>query len=216
MTRTTRTTALATAAAVLALAGCASNATTVQPGQSATQAPGTALPNPLQPTAATPSGAPTAAPYPTGSSGSPRATLPDPTQVNGQNADAVAEAALTVMYSMDTRIDTTPRNAVLRAVPYLTKAYATELAGSQVYAAPGAAWNDWAAHGAYTTATITPAPDSGAPTDTATTAYRSYTVTTTAHGTDSYMDTDQVGTAFVELTRSGWSSPWRVALVQIR
>lgn len=200
--------AVAAAAAVLALTSCASS-TTARSSDAASTAPAPAG-------SPTPTSLPTVAPYPTGASGSPRAPLPNPSKVNGSSPDAVAEAALTVMFSEDTRIDTSPRDATVRAAPYLTPVYAADLADHQAAAAPGAQWNTWAAHNAYTTASVTPAPDSGAPADTTTSAFRTYTVTATAHGTDGYTDVEAVGTAFVELVRNGAADPWRVSDVEIR
>ncbi|MFJ2193080.1 hypothetical protein ACIOJE_34925 [Kitasatospora sp. NPDC087861] len=203
--RRPRLTLAATAAAVaLTLCGCASSATT---GSTPT---GAAPPPP-----ATPSPLFSPTPYPTGTAGTLRAPLPDPATVNGQDAGAVGRAAVTVMFQIDTAVDVSPRDATVRAAPYLTTAYAAELASHQAMAAPGAQWGNWTAHDAYTIASVTLTSQAGAPADTTTEADRTYTVTTTAHGRDGYTDTTPVGTAFVVLARNG-ADPWRVSTIQIR
>ncbi|MFF1792823.1 hypothetical protein ACFVXQ_01030, partial [Kitasatospora sp. NPDC058263] len=103
---------------------------------------------------------------------------------------------------MDTAVDASPRDATVRAAPFLTAAYAAELTSHRAVAAPGAQWNAWSTHNAYTTASVTPIHQAGAPADTDTEAYRTYTVTTTAHGLDGYTDTAPVGAAYVTLARN--------------
>lgn len=153
-------------------------------------------------------------PYPTGSPGVPRGPLP--ANVDEADPDAVAQAALHVMYAMDTTIDTTPYDATVRAAPYLTPEYAAELKAHQPAMAPGAQWDTWTSHHAYTTAMVTPAEDPGRPPDTRTMAYRQYTVTTVAHGDGGYTDTSGPGaTAFVELIRVD-GGPWRVTNLLVR
>ncbi|WP_327072044.1 hypothetical protein [Kitasatospora sp. NBC_01302] len=197
-------------ALLLALAGC---------GMPMTPGSNTAPASAAGPQAAPPTGTTPSLPhptYPTGSPGTPRGLLPDPAHVNGQDPDAVAQAALTLMYAMDTTFDTTPHDATVRAAPFLTAVYADTLKSHQPASAPGAQWQTWTAHHAYTTATVTPAQDPGRPADTDTTAYRQYTITTTAHGDDGYTDpTGPAGTAYVVLTRAS-SGPWQVSTVQIR
>ncbi|MBV9026448.1 MAG: hypothetical protein JO362_22245 [Streptomycetaceae bacterium] len=217
MSNTTTRTGQAAAAAVmiLALAACGTMPTNPPDAKAPTKptVPADSA-NAPAPTSTTPSLTPPT--YPTGKAGIPRGPLPNPARVNGQDPDAVVVAALTVMYAMDTAIDTTPHDATVRAAPYLTPAYADQLKDHQPAMAPGAQWQTWTAHHAYTTATITPAEDPGRPSDTPTTAYRQYTITTTAHGDDGYTDpAGPTGTAFVELTRTD-GGPWRVATVQVR
>jgi hypothetical protein len=211
--RATRAAAQAAAAAAVlfALAACGTTPTDNAP-PATPDSPSASVPSP---TASAEPDEPAEA-YPSSSSSrAPRAPKPKPGKVDGQDPDAVATAALAVMYASDTQTDTTPHDATVRAAPYLTPTYAAELEDAQPHAAPGAQWQNWTDHHAYTTATITPAQDSGRPADTATTAYRQYTVAATAHGDNGYRDTEQVGTAFVQLTRTG-GKPWRVGTLQIQ
>ncbi|WP_335983171.1 hypothetical protein [Streptomyces sp. CA2R106] len=152
--------------------------------------------------------------YPTGTPGTPRGS--SPAHFDQHDADGVARATLAVMYASDTRIDTGPHDAIVRATRYMTTKYSAELKGAPPHAAPGARWQQWTDHHAYTTATVTAADDAGRPADTPTAAYRQYTVSAVAHGDDGYTNTQQVGTAFVELTRATAGDVWRVAAVQIR
>jgi hypothetical protein len=203
--------AAAVAALSLALAACGTSPPSPEdpanPGSSPAAVSST--PPATTPTPSTPAEA-----YPTGTPGTPRGS--SPAHVDQHDPDAVARAALTVMYASDTRIDTSPHDAIVRAARYMTTKYAAELKAAQPHAAPGAQWQQWTDHHAYTTATITEANDAGRPADTPTTAYRQYTVSAVAHGDAGYTDTQQVGTAFVELTRAAAADPWRVATVQIR
>lgn len=210
--RATRAAAQTAAAAAMlfALAACGTTPTDqaaepATPDSLSAAAPSSASTEPSEPAEA----------YPSGSTGNPRASIPDSDTVNGQDPDAVAKAALSVMYASDTRIDTTPHDATVRATPYLTPTYAAVLKEAQPHAAPGAQWQNWTDHHAYTTADVTSAEDAGRPADTATDAYRQYTVAATAHGDDGYRDTEQVGTAFVQLTRTN-GKPWKVSTLQIR
>lgn len=217
MTPKARAGRAAAAAAVLGavLAACGTTPTDptarpAPPDTSTTTAAAAPAPSTADPSAIT-----AAQPYPTGSTGTPRGTLPVPSHVNGQDPSAIATAALSVMYAMDTRMDTSPHDATVRATRYLTPKYGAELRAEQPRSAPGAQWQDWADHHAYTTATISPADDAGRPSDSPTIAYRQYTVTVTARGDTGYSDVEQVGTAFIELTRTG-SNPWRISTIQIR
>ncbi|WP_067067585.1 hypothetical protein [Carbonactinospora thermoautotrophica] len=140
--------------------------------------------------------------------------LPDPQKVDGADPDAVSRAAVTVMWTMDTTIDTSQYQAELRAAPYLTADYAARLRQYPPVAAPGAQWNQWAAHRAYTTVRLTPGYDDR-PLDTATTAHRQWSVTATPIGRDGWRGQPVTATVFVTLTRTGPGQPWRVAAVTV-
>jgi hypothetical protein len=204
---------------LLTLAACGS----ISPPASDDSANAAASPPATSPPATTPpvTSSPTAAavtPSVPARSESPRAAGTPrggaPAAVDERNPGAVAQAALATMYTSDTRIDTGPRNAIVRATRYMTPAYAAELTTASPPPA-GAQWQQWVDHQAYTTATVSEANDAGRPADTATTAYRQYAVSVTAHGPSAYTDTAPVGTAFVELTRAG-ENPWRVSAIQLR
>lgn len=203
--------AAAAAALLLALAACGTSPPNPDDPADAASSPA-AVSSTTAVTTTTPSSPAPA--YPSGTPGTPRGN--SPAAVNERNPDAVARAALTAMYASDTRIDTSPHDAIVRAARYMTTKYAAELKAAQPHAAPGAQWQEWTDHHSYTIATITESNDAGRPADTPTTAYRQYTVSATAHGDAGYTDTEQVGTAFVELTRDAAGDPWRVATVQIR
>lgn len=203
--------AAAVAALLLALAACGTSPPS--PDDPADTGSSTAAVSSTPPATATTPSSPAPA-YPTGTPGTPRGS--SPAAVDQHDPDAIARAALAVMYASDTRIDTSPHDAIVRAARYMTTKYAAELKAAQPHAAPGAQWQAWTDHHAYTTATITEAADAGRPADTPTTAYRQYTVSAAAHGDAGYADTEQVGTAFMELTRAAAGDPWRVATVQIR
>lgn len=197
-------------ALLLTLAACGTmpsdpTADPAPPGTTATTA---------MPSAGAPAG-PSPQPYPTGSAGTPRGPLTDPKQVDGQDPDAVTRAALTVMYTIDTTIDTTPHDATIRATPYLSDAYAAALRNHQAMTAPGAQWQTWTEHHAYTTVALQPAEDPGRPSDTATTAYRHYQITTTAHGDDGWTAPGTTAVAFVQLSRATAGAPWRIATLRI-
>jgi len=147
---------------------------------------------------------------PTGRAGTPRPGLP--TGVDGNSADAVTKAALTTMWTIDTTIDTTQYDATARAFPYLTTEYAAKLKDGRPRSAPGAQWQTWTDHTAWTTVTLSPTEDAGRPADTPTTAYRQYTVTATPHGTDGWTGDPIETTAFVTLTRN--NGPWKISSVQ--
>lgn len=212
---TTRTTATMTviAAAVLLAAGCSGNNATEQPTTgitptgSQTTAPGTPgesttpiTPQPIPP------GNPTKA---------PAGGLPRPSQVNGLNASAVAATVAAVTYRHDTAIDNSPSDAQRRAKPWLTATLAAQLDGGPV-AAPGAEWNTWVQHRAYTTSTAVDATEDGAPEDTATRADRTIAVTVQPVGRDRWRGAPQQYALFITLTRSSAKAPWQVSQLQVQ
>lgn len=154
-------------------------------------------------------------PLPTGRGGTPPVPLPQVGQVAGADATAVARAAVTVMWTYDTTIDTSPYGASVRAAPFLVPSYAAQIKAAPPVAAPGADWNLWSAHRAYTVVSLTAESDSGAPPDTDTTAYRQLGVTITPTGRDGWRGQPQTQTVFVVLNRSGSSAAWRVGTVSV-
>lgn len=210
-TRTASTAARAAAAVLLTAALASCGTMTPDAGPPADSKPATAAAPATSTTTAT-SDPSEAAPLPTGSGGTPRPGLPK--NVDTSSADAVGRAALTVMWTMDTTIDTSQYDATMRAAPYLTTKYAAQLKAAPPRSAPGAEWTTWTQHKAWTTVALESADEAGRPSDTPTDAYRTWTVTTTPHGTDRWTGDPTVTTAFVSLTRSGGA--WKVSAVQVQ
>ncbi|GAA1377110.1 hypothetical protein ACFPK5_00275 [Streptomyces beijiangensis] len=182
--------------------------------------------DPAQPHAPTPSGtgpypnppAPSAAAtLPAGKQGVPHGGIPRPSSVNGSDATAVSRAALTVMTTYDTTLDTTLADASRRTAEagWCTPTYTATLLSAQVHAAPGAQWSDWTAHRAYTTVQAQHTEQDGRPADTATTAYRQWTLTLTPTGRDGWTGPAEILVVFAELQRSS-SSPWQLNAVTIQ
>ncbi|WP_433860375.1 hypothetical protein [Streptomyces kronopolitis] len=210
-----RTAAAVTAAALAAvLTACGTTPTT--PG--ADDAPPKAATSPSSEAPADPSQDPTdeASALPTGATGAPRGDLPDPKKVNGRDPDAVSKAALTAMWTVDTRFDVSQHDASLRAIPYATPKYAKGIRSTPPRSAPGAEWARWADHHAYTKVTVSAADDAGAPPDTATDAYRTWTLTSTPHGDAGWTGDPTTITAFVYLTRTSKAAEWKVDAVQLQ
>ncbi|MFG1913068.1 hypothetical protein [Kribbella sp. NPDC048928] len=201
---------------VLAATGCSNDGTAnQQPSEPAASPPaatvtGTPGPPSVPATPVTPDPIPTGNPTKT-----PAGGLPRPAQVNSLNASAVAATVAAVTYRYDTAIDNSPSDAQRRATPWLTPAYAAQLTGGPA-AAPGAEWNTWAQHRAYTTSTAVDATEDGAPPDTTTRADRSIAVTVTPIGRDRWHGTPQQYVLFITLTRDGAAAPWRVSQLQVQ
>ncbi|WP_218058264.1 hypothetical protein [Streptomyces sp. Wb2n-11] len=142
----------------------------------------------------------------------PKDGIPSPDDVDQKDAGAVSRAALQAMLTFDTTVDTGRTEASVRAADagWCTPAYAAKLRSATSRSGPGAAWNSWATHRAYTTVELTPADEAGRPADTATTAYRQWAATITPRGRDRWTGEPEMLTAFVELTRSQAGAPWRV------
>ncbi len=211
MNRTRRSTALCGVLSAVLLAASCGLAPHDDP-----KGPGPATPSPVSSQPAAPvSEPPEPAPLPAGASGTPRPGIPDPQRVDGQDATAVGRAALTVMWTFDTALDVSQHDASLRALPYLTPEYGEEVRNTPRRAAPGADWNLWSSHHAYTTAELTPADDAGRPADTAAQSVHTFVITATPHGDNGWTGPAVTATAFVQLTRAG-SQPWKVAAVQVQ
>lgn len=202
-TRTTGRIAVVTMLLGAALAGC---------GDSAPDAVVPSSPSTTFPTAAATDGEHAdPSPLPAGIVGTPRPGLPK--NVDANSADAVSQAALTVMWTMDTAIDVSQHDAILRALPYLTPEYAAEIVATPPRSGPGAEWQSWADHKAWTTVTLESAAEFGRPTDNATTAYRQWSVTATPQGFGGWTGEPVVLAAFVVLTRASAGASWKVSVV---
>jgi hypothetical protein len=204
---------VAAAAAVLLAAGCSGNNAAQQPttGVSPTGLQGTASGTPgASTTPVTPQ------PIPPGNpTKEPAGGLPKPSQVNGLSATAVAVTVAAVTYRYDTAIDNSPSDAQRRAKPWLSAALAAQLEGGPV-AAPGAEWNTWVQHRAYTTSTALDATEDGAPADTTTRADRTIAVTVQPIGRDRWRGTPQQYALFITLNRPGAKSSWQVSQLQVQ
>jgi hypothetical protein len=157
---------------------------------------------------------PPAQPIPRGS-GTPTLALPSPDPTVQSDPTTVSQAALTVLFSYDTTTDTTPRDAALRTIPWMTDKYAAAQLEHVVVAPPGADWNTWAEHRAYTTPTLVQSNES-APTDSQVLAYRQWVVSYTPTGRDGWRGTESVVVVFVSLTRGSPAEPWRIADLGVR
>lgn len=153
-------------------------------------------------------------PVPTGRKGTPKAGAINPHQVSGRDATAVAIAAVTTMYRQDTALDNSPADAARRATPWMTPSYAKAVSQPRP-GGGGAQWLRWNRHRAYTTATVRPAGDYGAPTGTPTRTYRQLAVTVTPRGRDGWHGQQTHLAAFVSLSRPDRHSPWRISGVRI-
>lgn len=209
MNTKTTTAAAVLALAMLAAAGCTSQAaapkTTASPSQSSTSS-----------AAATPnaSAAFSAQPLPTTSPGPYPVALPSPATVDRQDPTATAQAAAVIMWSTDMATDASQYQAELRSAWLLAPAYLASIKAHPPVAAPGAWWNECAAHHAYTTVTATPERQDQ-PSDTAISAVRQFGLTITPHGTAGWTGPVQTDTVFIQLTRTEQGAPWAVSAVEL-
>jgi hypothetical protein len=190
---------LASAAVVVALAGCS------LPG------PGSVGPDDERPSSA-PSFVPKA-PVPGGKSLDSRAKVPSPPAVDARDATAVAKAWATTAYSYDTAYDAGPHDAVLRATRYVTGKLADAEREYRPAAGSGDRWNTWAQHRAWTRVKTSLETDGDAPTDTTTTAWRQLAVDGSAQGRDGWSGPGTQLQAFIKLVRDGKGMSWRIAEV---
>jgi hypothetical protein len=211
--------AAATAAAVtVVLTGCSTNN---EPGSHR----GPTWTPPSAPTApsgedpyATPETPRPADPLPAGSSGTPRGAQPTLDAVKRVDATAVSGAALRVMWSYDTRHDTTAHDASVRLADtgLCTKTYAETLREHAPRADGGTRWSRWTTHHAYTSVELKRTEEAGRPKDTATTAYRQWTGTLTPHGQHGWRGEPVTSVAFVELSRGAAGGPWLISAITLR
>ncbi|MEW2353739.1 hypothetical protein [Spirillospora sp. NPDC029432] len=167
---------------------------------------------------ASPSGGPTSTAAP-GTAASPPGASPgaapaggavDPARVDHRDATAVSRAAVLTMWSVDSATDGAQRDAYRRARPFLTPEYYTAIAGET----SGKLSNEWLRHRAYAKVRVAPQQvDSGAGTDTSTSARRQWGITVIPTGRDGWRGGKVRAVAFVNLTRPDASAPWRVSAV---
>lgn len=204
----TRAIAAAAAAAVVLLAvGCGGEGQHSEPPPTTSQSVGTpgASTTPVTPQPIPP-GNPTK---------TPAGGLPRPSQVNSLDASTVAATVAAVTYRYDTVIDHSPSDAQRRTKPWLTPEFARLLGLGQV-AAPGAEWNTWIQHRAYTTSIAVDATEDGAPPDTTTRADRTIAVTMHPIGRDHWRGPTQQYALFIQLTRANGKAPWKVSQLQVQ
>jgi hypothetical protein len=190
--------------AVLASCGLPDNQ---QTSSSPSPSPGTRTsPNPVPGAAQT---------LPPGRPGTPRG-LRSPTPDAHRDATTTGEAALTLAWSHDTRLDTSPHDATVRMARagWCTPRYRDTLLGQPVRAGAGPTWAEWAAHRAYTTVALRRADEAGRPPDTPVTAYRQWRGTLTPHGARGGAGPRQELTAYLVLRRG--RDGWQVADMQVR
>ncbi|WP_431981191.1 hypothetical protein [Streptomyces qinglanensis] len=230
-----------TAAAVLtltltaSLAGCGSEDEGSAASGGATRQPGSgtsASPSASESSASSASSAETSTdggaahpPSPSGSAeagkkapGTPEGGVPEPGDVDGKDPGEVAEGTLTAMWTHDTTVDDGPGDAARRTADagWLTPSYARQLGSRRAGPAPGAQWQRWADHRAYTTVALDRTEDAAKPEDTDTVAWRQLTVTTTPHGRDGWTREPASVVAYVHLVRKSADAVWRVADVTVR
>ncbi|NUT46605.1 MAG: hypothetical protein HOV94_04680, partial [Saccharothrix sp.] len=119
-------------------------------------------------------------------------------------------------WTMDTAIDASGWDAVMRAAPYLAPDYLEVQRANPPERSPGGEWLTWAEHRAYTTVVLTSADESGKPPDTLYQAYHAWTVTVTVHGRDGWTGQSPDQTVFVVLQRSDPAGDWKVAGFEVR
>ncbi|MCN9241340.1 hypothetical protein NGF19_11155 [Streptomyces sp. RY43-2] len=140
----------------------------------------------------------------------PDAQVPTPGVVDDNDATAVAKAWAEVVYGYDTKYDTSPHDAVLRATRFFTERKAAAERSYQSASGPGDGWNTWAKHQAWTKVTVSSELEDDAPRDAEQLAYRSLIVDGTAIGRDGWTGTGPRLNAYVKLVRSSVGKPWRV------
>lgn len=138
--------------------------------------------------------------------------MPSTSQVDQGDPGKVALAAGVALSAADTTLDRSPNGTAVRAAAWLTPAMVATVTSARPAGAPGAQWDLWASHHAYLVPTAVPAPDAGAPPDSAAIAYRQIGVTTTAVGRDGWKDQPRRQILFLTLNRT--LAGWRVAAVQ--
>lgn len=189
MTTTTSRVLAAAALAALALAptACSHSAPPVTPAP------------PPAPTVPVPT-APPEPPAP------PPMPAPDPSTVDRNSPDAVAQAVVGLNYVVDTDQVRGWTDAARRGIPLLTAEFAGRLATAPS-PAPDAQWTTWTAHHAYTAVQTQPATEEHPP-DTPSTAARAVELTTTPYGRDGWRGPAEHYEVFVTLARTdqGWSA----------
>ncbi|TDD85615.1 hypothetical protein E1293_10945 [Actinomadura darangshiensis] len=139
--------------------------------------------------------------------------LPDPDRIDQKDATAVSRAALTVMYTVDSTVDSGLRDARLRAARYLAPAYAAEIKAEPVQYIP----EEWRQHRAYLAVRLKRlAPEAGVPSDGPAAAYREWGMTTVPTGRDRWRGTSRESVVYMSLTRSSKNASWRISDVTVQ
>ncbi|GAA2066255.1 hypothetical protein GCM10009801_12450 [Streptomyces albiaxialis] len=147
----------------------------------------------------------------------PKGGIVRPDDVEQDDADEVSRGVLRSLWTFDTAVDRGPQDAELRTadVGWLTGAYAKRLRGHRSRPVPGAQWQRWDDHRAYTTVGLKQTQDAAKPPDSDAEAWRQWTVTATPKGRDRWKGDPVTVTAYVQLTRTAPGKPWRVAGVTV-
>lgn len=132
-----------------------------------------------------------------------------PVSVSAVAATTVAAAFTVATFTKDTALDRSGFDAQLRSAAWATPAYA-EVLVTPVPVTGDAEFTLLAAHHGYTTATVVPNTDDGAPPEDLRSAARSFTVAITGHGDDGWSQTLTPRTIYVFLTRAGPGAAWLV------
>ncbi|MBY4107316.1 hypothetical protein HQO87_26550, partial [Rhodococcus fascians] len=127
-------------------------------------------------------------------------------EVDRQDPDSVATAALTVWFTWNTAVDAGPNDAAARTAPLLTSDYAREITSTTAQSSPGAQWLDWAADGAVLTPDLV-VDDEPVPPQTDSAAYRSCRVTQRIDGAP-------VSERVVAMILRRGSGGWEVSRIQ--
>lgn len=170
-------------------------------------------PSPTGTAATAPHTSPTPQTLPGGRPGTPRGGIPEAGAIDRADPDAVGAAFVRLAWTSDTRLDATPMDAGRRAAALAVPALARSLRTASPAAAPGAEWESWRRHHAYTRVQLQPNHDSGAPADTPTDADRSWKVTITPLGDHRWKGTPRTLVVYLALTRSG--STWAVSDLKV-
>lgn len=144
----------------------------------------------------------TVAPGPSATSAAVRGSAPDPATVDRHDALAVGQAFVALAYTSDTALDTTPADAGRRAAALAGEPLAQDLRSARSAAAPGASWQNWVQHHAYTHVTTTENVDDGRPADSAAAIVRSWSATAAPIGDDGWAGPPQTITVYVSLTNN--------------
>jgi hypothetical protein len=152
-------------------------------------------------------------PRPTGTAGIPAGGLPPESTRTSRDPAVVAEAAVRVAFTCDTRLDSGPVDAEKRALPWLGGSLAAQVARAAPVAAPGARWNLWAAHRAHLVVGVAAADDTR-PTDTPSTAYGQWVVTQTPIGAAGWVGPPVQSVVYTITTRTPPDGRWAVTTLQ--
>lgn len=126
---------------------------------------------------------------------------------------AVADAALTALWSFNTATDQSLHAAELRASSYFTPSYRALVERTPPQAPPDATWDTWASHQAVTRVAVSAPEASSALVTSPDTALRQLSVTITPVGADGWTGTPQTWIEFVELVRAA-GDRWEIARIE--